>query len=146
MPSPEEQPGVTAPDRTPATVDPRRWRALGVLAAMQFLLVVDLTVVNIALPHIGADLDLGPANLVWVVDAYALTAGGLLLLAGRIADLAGRRRMFLIGVSVFAAELRRAGWPVSPVVQGRLQLKGHENLRLQLMGIDPLSLDRKSVV
>lgn len=86
-----------------APPDPRRWRALAVLAAMQFLLVLDLTVVNIALPRIDADLDFGPAHLVWVVDAYALTAGGLLLLGGRIADLVGRRRMFFIGVIVFAA-------------------------------------------
>ncbi|MBP3044426.1 MFS transporter [Arthrobacter jiangjiafuii] len=108
---------------TPA--DPRRWKALAVLAAMQFLLVLDLTVVNIALPRIGADLNLGPTHLVWVVDAYALTAGGLLLLGGRIADLAGRRRMFFTGVVVFAAGslvagLAPAGWVLvsGRVIQG----------------------------
>ncbi|GAA3865042.1 MFS transporter [Leifsonia kafniensis] len=105
--------------------DPHRWKALGVLAAMQFLLVLDLTVVNIALPRIGTDLDLSPANLVWVVDAYALTAGGLLLLGGRIADLAGRRRMFFTGVIVFAvgstlAGLAPTGWILvtGRVIQG----------------------------
>lgn len=77
---------------------------------MQFLLVLDLTVVNIALPQISADLGLGPAQLVWVVDAYALTAGGLLLLGGRIADLVGRRRMFFTGVVVFTAGSLVAGF------------------------------------
>ncbi|HEY5223569.1 MAG TPA: MFS transporter [Microbacteriaceae bacterium] len=109
MPAQEELPVKTTRDLTPTPIDPRRWRALGVLAAMQFLLVVDLTVVNIALPRIGTELDLGPANLVWVVDAYGLTAGGLLLLGGRIADLAGRRRMFFAGVAVFAAGSALAG-------------------------------------
>ncbi|MCR2762498.1 MFS transporter [Microbacterium sp. zg.B48] len=90
-------------------IAPHRWRALALLASMQFLLVVDLTVVNIALPRIGSDLDLDPSGLVWVVDAYALTAGGLLLLGGRIADLVGRRRIFLIGVTVFAAGSLLAG-------------------------------------
>ena len=93
----------------PTPPDPRRWRALALLAAMQFLLVVDLTVVNIALPRIGEDLDLGPAQLVWVVDAYGLTAGGLLLLGGRIADIAGRRRLFFAGVGVFALGSALAG-------------------------------------
>ena len=101
MSSPEKQTTTNGAGTVPA--DPRRWKALAVLAAMQFLLVLDLTVVNIALPRIGADLGLGPAHLVWVVDAYALTAGGLLLLGGRMADLIGRRRMFFTGVTVFAA-------------------------------------------
>ncbi|MCC9197663.1 MFS transporter [Arthrobacter sp. zg-Y820] len=120
---PEQRPALNGVPAAPA--DPHRWKALGVLAAMQFLLVLDLTVVNIALPRIGTDLDLGPAHLVWVVDAYALTAGGLLLLGGRIADLVGRRRMFFTGVIVFAAGsmvagLAPAGWVLvtGRVIQG----------------------------
>src|SRR5579859_6966841 len=85
-----------------APPDPRRWRALGVIALIQFILVLDVTVVNVALPHIQTDLHFSRAGLAWVVDAYVLTAGGLLLLGGRLGDLLGRRRMFIAGVSLFA--------------------------------------------
>lgn len=87
------------PDPTP---DPRRWKALGVLALVQFMLVLDITVVNVALPHIQVDLGFSRAGLAWVVDGYTLTAGGLLLLGGRLADVLGRRRMFFAGVGLFA--------------------------------------------
>ena len=80
----------------------KRWAALAVIALVQFIIVLDITVVNIALPHIQTSLDFSRAGLAWVVDGYVLTAGGLLLLGGRLADLLGRKRMFLIGVSVFA--------------------------------------------
>ena len=99
----------SAPAFLATHIAPHRWRALALLAAMQFLLVVDLTVVNIALPRIGSDLDLDPSGLVWVVDAYALAAGGLLLLGGRIADLVGRRRVFMTGVTLFALGSALAG-------------------------------------
>ncbi|MDQ6840361.1 MAG: DHA2 family efflux MFS transporter permease subunit [Actinomycetota bacterium] len=89
--------------------DPRRWKALGVLALMQFMLVLDITVVNVALPHIKADLGFTRSGLTWVVDAYVLMAGGLLLLGGRLADLVGRRRMFIIGISVFAVASALSG-------------------------------------
>src|ERR1700744_5841321 len=81
--------------------DPRRWRALAVLALVQFMLILDVTVVNVALPDIQADLGFSRASLVWVVDGYTLTAGGLLLLGGRLADLLGRKRMFLGGIALF---------------------------------------------
>jgi len=80
----------------------RRWKALVVLAALQFMLVLDATVVNIALPSIKRDLGFSQANLAWVVDAYLLVAGGFLLLGGRLADLFGRRRIFLAGAVAFA--------------------------------------------
>jgi EmrB/QacA subfamily drug resistance transporter len=82
--------------------DPRRWRALAVLALVQFMLVLDNTVVNVALPSVQRDLGLGSSGLAWVINAYVVTFGGLLLLGGRVADVAGRRRTYLAGVLVFA--------------------------------------------
>ncbi|WP_234320226.1 MFS transporter [Streptomyces sp. SBT349] len=75
--------------------------ALTVLAAMQFMLIMDITVVNVALPDIQADLDFSHESLPWVVNAYVLVAGGFLLLGGRLADMFGRRRVFMAGVLVF---------------------------------------------
>src|ERR1700759_4371099 len=87
---------------TAVEADPRRWKALGVLGLIQFMLILDVTVVNVALPRIKDDLSFSESGLAWVVNGYVLAAGGLLLLGGRVADLFGRRRMFLVGVSVFA--------------------------------------------
>lgn len=81
--------------------DPRRWKALGVLALVQFMLILDVTVVNVALPHIQTDLHFSRAGLAWVVDGYVLMAGGFLLLGGRLSDFFGRRRLFLLGLIVF---------------------------------------------
>jgi EmrB/QacA subfamily drug resistance transporter len=81
--------------------DPRRWRALGVLGLIQFMLILDVTVVNVALPSIQRDLHMSTGSLAWVPEAYVLAAGGLLLLGGRLADLIGRRAMFLAGVALF---------------------------------------------
>jgi EmrB/QacA subfamily drug resistance transporter len=80
----------------------RRWRAYAVLAVSYFMTIVDLTIVNVALPTIGRDLHFAQASLQWVVTAYALTFGGVLLLGGRAADLLGRRRIFMLGLVVFA--------------------------------------------
>ena len=97
-----------------ATVpDPRRWKALAVLGLIQFMLILDVTVVNVALPDIQGDLDLTPSGLAWVVDGYVLAAGGLLLLGGRLADLLGRRRVFMIGVAVFGIASATCGAAVS---------------------------------
>jgi EmrB/QacA subfamily drug resistance transporter len=82
--------------------DPRRWKALAVLALVQFMIVIDITVVNVALPSIQRALHFSAGTLSWVVDGYALTAGGLLLLGGRAGDLLGRRRLFLLGTGLFA--------------------------------------------
>ncbi len=79
----------------------RRWRAFSLLAAAFFMTVVDLTIVNVALPTIGRKLHFPQSDLQWVVTAYALTFGGFLLLGGRAADLLGRRRLFLAGLAIF---------------------------------------------
>jgi EmrB/QacA subfamily drug resistance transporter len=84
-----------------AEMDPRRWKALAVVCAAFFMTVLDVSIVNVALPSIGVALDFSRDSLQWVVTAYAITFGGFLLLAGRMADLFGRRRVFLIGVVVF---------------------------------------------
>jgi EmrB/QacA subfamily drug resistance transporter len=83
-------------------LDPRRWLALAVVGTAFFMTVLDVSIVNVALPTIGADLHFSPENLQWVVTAYALTFGGFLLLGGRAADLLGRRRVFMVGVVVFS--------------------------------------------
>ncbi|NUS16263.1 MAG: MFS transporter, partial [Streptomyces sp.] len=86
-----------------AAPDPRRWTALGVLTAVQFMLMMDVTVVNIALPRIQDGLHFSVEGLAWVVNGYVLTAGGFLLLGGRLADMYGRRLGFVAGVLVFGA-------------------------------------------
>src|SRR5499433_919412 len=81
----------------------RRWRAFSLLAVSFLMIVVDLTIVNVALPTIGRELHFPQSDLQWVVTAYALTFGGFLLLGGRAADLLGRRRLFMAGLAVFTA-------------------------------------------
>ncbi|HZT64670.1 MAG TPA: MFS transporter [Acidimicrobiales bacterium] len=97
-----------------SAADPRRWRALTVLGLIQFMLVLDVTVVNVALPRIQHDLGFSHAGLAWVVNGYVLAAGGLLLLGGRMADVVGRRRLFLMGVGLFAAASAVCGAAVDP--------------------------------
>ncbi|HEX4527491.1 MAG TPA: MFS transporter [Gaiellaceae bacterium] len=80
-----------------------RWRAFAVLAVAYFMTIVDLTIVNVALPTIGRDLHFSETNLQWVVTAYGLTFGGFLLLGGRAADLLGRRRILMLGLATFTA-------------------------------------------
>jgi EmrB/QacA subfamily drug resistance transporter len=99
-------PGTTLPDLADpgpdVGPDPRRWAALAVIAIAQLMIVLDVSVVNIALPDAGADLGITAANIQWVVTAYTLAFGGLLLLGGRIADFIGRKRAFLVGLAGFA--------------------------------------------
>jgi EmrB/QacA subfamily drug resistance transporter len=80
-----------------------RWRAFALLAVAYFMTIIDLTIVNVSLPTIGRDLHFSETSLQWVVTAYALTFGGLLLLGGRAADLLGRRRILMLGLAVFTA-------------------------------------------
>src|SRR2546430_7318704 len=87
---------------TTASTDRRRWIALGLLATAQFVVVLDASIVNVALPSIGRALHFSQDSLSWVVNAYVLTFGGFLLLGGRLADLLGRRRGFIAGLIVFA--------------------------------------------
>jgi EmrB/QacA subfamily drug resistance transporter len=86
---------------TPTT--DRRWLALALLALAQFVVVLDAAIVNVALPSIGRALHFSQDDLSWVVNAYTLTFGGFLLLGGRMADLIGRRRMFIVGLVLFAS-------------------------------------------
>jgi EmrB/QacA subfamily drug resistance transporter len=81
--------------------DPRRWIALAVIVAAQFMVVLDVAIVNVALPSIQTDLDFSQANLQWVITAYSILFGGVLLLGGRLADLLGRRRLFIAGLAIF---------------------------------------------
>ncbi|MBV8219400.1 MAG: MFS transporter, partial [Solirubrobacterales bacterium] len=78
-----------------------RWRAFALLAVSYFMTIIDLTIVNVSLPTIGRDLHFSQTSLQWVVTAYALTFGGFLLLGGRAADLLGRRRILMVGLTVF---------------------------------------------
>ncbi|MBK5116382.1 MAG: MFS transporter [Thermoleophilia bacterium] len=87
---------------------------LALLAVAQFMVVLDASIVNVALPSIGADLDFAQDDLSWVVNAYVLAFGGFLLLGGRVADLVGRRRVFVIGLLAFAAASLLAGLAQSP--------------------------------
>ncbi len=81
----------------------RKWLALALLCSVQFMVVLDVAIVNVALPSIKEDLGFSQENLQWVISAYALMFGGFLLLGGRAADLLGRRRMFVAGLAVFSA-------------------------------------------
>jgi len=96
-----------------AEPDPRRWQALAVLAAMQFMLTLDVTVVTVALPKIQHDLLFSHAGLAWVLNGYVLMAGGFLLLGGRLADMFGRRRLFVTGVVVFGVTSALCGAAVT---------------------------------
>jgi len=107
------------------TPDPRRWWALTLLCGAFFMVILDATIVLVALPSIQADIGFSEQGLQWVLSAYALTFGGLLLLGGRAADLLGRRRLFMTGVLLFTAASLVCGLAWSPaallaarVVQG----------------------------
>src|SRR3954451_22703251 len=78
-----------------------KWIILALLALAQFMVVLDVAIVNVALPSIASDLEFARDNLQWVITAYTLTFGGFLLLGGRAADLFGRRRIFIASVSFF---------------------------------------------
>src|SRR5436309_15704476 len=80
-----------------------RWLALYVLCAGMLMIVLDVTIVNVALPTIQDSLGFSQSGLAWVVNAYLIPFGGLLLLAGRLGDLVGRRRVFMAGLAVFTA-------------------------------------------
>ncbi|MFK4086359.1 MFS transporter [Kribbella sp. NPDC020789] len=102
--------------------DPRRWQLLGLLAVAQFMLILDVTVVAIALPTIETDLGLRRETLTWVVSAYTLMFGGLMLLGGRAADLFGSRRVVLTGLLVFTAASLTTGLADGPelLIGGRI--------------------------
>src|SRR3954465_6580892 len=91
----------------------RKWLALALLALAQFVVVLDASIVNVALPSIGRDLNFSQENLSWVINAYTLTFGGFLLLGGRMADLLGRRRLFMAGIVLFALASLAGGFASS---------------------------------
>src|ERR671936_783014 len=88
----------------------RQWIALAVLVAAQFMIVLDVAIVNVALPSIKTDLHFNQESLQWVITAYAIMFGGVLLLGGRMADLLGRRRLFIAGVELFTVSSLLAGF------------------------------------
>ncbi|MGW4383553.1 MFS transporter [Kitasatospora sp. NPDC004531] len=104
------------PATHPATAHPRRRLLLGVLCLAQFMLIVDVTVINVALPAIDADLHLGRTALTWAVTAYTLCFGGLMLLGGRLADAFGARRVLTAGLLLFTAASLAAGLADGPGV------------------------------
>src|SRR5437870_4266463 len=83
------------------TQDRRRWAALAIIVAAQFMVVLDVAIVNVALPSIRTDLHFSQESLQWVITAYSIFFGGVLLLGGRLADLLGRRRLFIAGLALF---------------------------------------------
>jgi EmrB/QacA subfamily drug resistance transporter len=101
-------PGL-ARDRLARSADRSRWMALVVLCAGMLMIVLDVTIVNVALPSIQASLGFSQAGLAWVINAYLISFGGLLLLAGRLGDLAGRRNVFLTGLAIFTVASMACG-------------------------------------
>src|SRR5256884_7511781 len=98
---------------TPAT-DNRRWVALVVLCVAVLMVVLDQTIVNVALPSIQGALGFSQSDLAWVVNAYLIAFGGLLLLAGRLGDMVGRKRVFMAGLVTFTAASLLCGVSASP--------------------------------
>jgi EmrB/QacA subfamily drug resistance transporter len=101
--------------------DRRKWLALALLSVVQFMVVLDIAIVNVALPSIQVDLGFSEQNLQWVISAYALVFGGFLLLGGRAADLLGRRRIFLVGITLFTVASLLAGlaWSEASLISAR---------------------------
>ena len=106
---------------TTVDTDRRRWLALALLCVVQFMVVLDIAIVNVALPSIKIDLGFSQGDLQWVISAYALVFGGFLLLGGRAADMLGRRRVFLVGIVVFTAASLLAGlaWSDTSLIAAR---------------------------
>src|SRR5699024_278439 len=103
----------------------RSWAVLVCLSILQFLIAVDVTVVNVALPSIGNDLGVDARGLTWVVVGYTITGGGLLMLGGRLGDVFGRRRLLLIGTAIFGAASLMAGLAETfPLLVGARLLQG----------------------
>src|ERR671935_1973403 len=105
----------------PMSAPRRKWFALALLSAVQFMVVLDVAIVNVALPSIQTDLGFSQKDLQWVISAYALFFGGFLLLGGRAADLLGRRRVFLAGVVLFTLSSLLAGlaWSEASLIGAR---------------------------
>jgi EmrB/QacA subfamily drug resistance transporter len=125
--------GVSGPD-------PRRrgWSVLVLLSVAQFMVILDMTIVNVALPSIGRSLHFGPGGLQWVVTTYLLFTGGLMLLGGRAADLLGRRRMFLTGLAIFTAASLASG--LAPSAGLLIAARGAQGLGAALLSPAALAI------
>ena len=101
--------------------DPRRWSALALIVVAQFMVILDVAIVNVALPSIKVDLGFSQSNLQWVISAYAIMFGGTLLLGGRLGDLLGRRRLFIAGLTIFSVSSLLCGlaWSESSLIAFR---------------------------
>lgn len=128
---------LTADEVTPEQHKRLRW-ALVLISLAQLMVVLDSTIANIALPYIGTDLDIDQANLQWIVTGYALTFGGFLLLGGRLADLYGRRRIFIVGVLLFAVASLVGGFASNEVML--LAARGFQGLGAALASPAALAL------
>ena len=118
-----------------------KWLALALLAAAQFVVVLDASIVNVALPSIGADLNFSQDDLSWVVNAYVLVFGGFLLLGGRLADLLGRRRLFIVGLDPLRRRLARRRPRAERGLADRRSRRAGPRRRAALAG-RPLARDR----
>ena len=142
MPDPPEAFPVTSPTATAVSQDARphddrtRWLALYVLCAGMLMIVLDATIVNVALPSIQDDLGFSQNDLAWVINAYMIPFGGLLLLAGRIGDLVGQRRVFLVGLAIFTVGLAGLRPLPEPGDAGRRPLRPGRRRR-DVLGGDP---------
>src|ERR671918_1889545 len=111
----------TKESRQAMTASRRKWYALALLCTVQFMVVLDIAIVNVALPSIKTDLGFSQEDLQWVISAYALLFGGFLLLGGRAADLLGRRRVFMAGIVLFsvASLLSGLSWSEGSLIGAR---------------------------
>ncbi|WP_330248205.1 MULTISPECIES: MFS transporter [unclassified Streptomyces] len=116
MPAPSARPAPASSSATPATTTRSRRLALGVIATGMLMIILDGSIVTVAMPAIQNDLGFTPAGLSWVVNAYLIAFGSLLLLAGRLGDLLGRKRMFLAGTAVFTVASLLAGLATTPAL------------------------------
>ena len=116
----------------------RKWLALALLATTQFVIVLDAAIVNVAIPSIGRELHFSEENLTWIPNAYALTFGGFLLLGGRMADLLGRRRLFMVGLALFSVASLLGGLSTS---EGQLiAARGLQGIGAALLAPSALSM------
>src|SRR4051794_22157266 len=118
--------------------DPRRWKALALLCAAFFMVILDSAIVVVALPSIDADLAFSAGDLQWVLSAYLLSFGGLLLLGGRAADMLGRRRMFVVGTGLFALASLGAG--LAPTTAALLTARAVQGVAAAIMTPTALSI------
>jgi EmrB/QacA subfamily drug resistance transporter len=126
------------PRLAPAVAYRRRWVALAVLAMADFMVILDSSIVNVALPSVGRALGLSQGGLSWVVDAYVLAFGGFLLLGGRLADLLGRRRMFMTSLAVFSAASLAGG--LAPSGAALVGARAVQGLAAAVLAASALSL------